>query len=286
MIDLMTASTGALGQAVLDALRARGASGLVVAGARQPERVPAPLTARWVDYDRPESLRAAFRGVRTLLLISSSAPLRERSRQHRAVLEAAGDCGVERVVYTSLIGADRAAGNPLLEANAETERALRASGMPWVILRNGLYLDLLPAFLGEGRDAVAHPAGDAPVAWITRRDIAAFIADVLLDRSVVGEVLPVVGPRALSLETCVRQLSEVLGRPLRYQPPAEGRYRRALEEQGIDTATAEVFDAICRAMRDGVVGVEDAAFETRLGRAPESVEAFLARTYGPPKEAS
>ncbi|WP_320179023.1 NAD(P)H-binding protein [Roseovarius pacificus] len=58
------------------------------------------------DYEDRESLDAALEGVDTLMFISASE-IGKRVSQHRNVIEAAKSRGVKRVVYTSLLHADR-----------------------------------------------------------------------------------------------------------------------------------------------------------------------------------
>ena len=58
------------------------------------------VTVREADYDRPETLRDAFQGVRKLLLVSSSE-IGKRTPQHRAVIDAARAAGVALIAYMS-----------------------------------------------------------------------------------------------------------------------------------------------------------------------------------------
>ncbi|MEM7609712.1 MAG: NAD(P)H-binding protein, partial [Myxococcota bacterium] len=136
MTHLVTGATGALGQAILDELRERGATAAF--GARDPSKLTGDVDARRVDYDDPASMRAAFTGVDTLLLISSNAANEARRRQHAAAIDAAREAGVARIVYTSFVGAAAPGDNPLLEVHHDAERRLRESGVPWVAWRNGL----------------------------------------------------------------------------------------------------------------------------------------------------
>ncbi len=286
MTHLITGATGALGQAIIAELRSRGAlkspTTSYALGARDPSRLEAEEFAhRRVDYDDETSLRVAFEGVATLLLVSSNASNEVRQRQHATAIRVAREVNVRRIIYTSFVGADRPESNPLLRVHHDAERRLRESGVPWVALRNGLYLDALPGFLGPFRDtgAVAHPAGDAGVAWISRRDIAAFTVDVLLDATTQNLALNVIPPATHALPTVIRAVSEKAGMAIDYQQPADGAYRSMLTKEGLDDATAKIFSQVCSAMRAGVLDVADDSFEQRLARRPESVAAFIDRTF-------
>ena len=130
---LVTGASGALGRLVVERLLAAGPGGAVIAAARRPEAVgdlvDRGAEARVADYDRPETLAAAFDGVDRVLLISSSE-VGQRVPQHRNAIEAARAAGVSLMAYTSLLRADT---SPLGlgSEHSETEALLRASGVPF-----------------------------------------------------------------------------------------------------------------------------------------------------------
>jgi NAD(P)H dehydrogenase (quinone) len=104
---LVTGASGNLGKAVVAELRRFGAK-KVIAATRTPgkhqELASLGVEEREADFDRPETLQTAFRGVERLLLVSTDslhAP-DVRIKQHRAAIQAAIGAGVEHVVYTSL----------------------------------------------------------------------------------------------------------------------------------------------------------------------------------------
>src|SRR5690606_37280865 len=130
-----------LGRLVIDALVTKVSPQDVAALVRSPEKA-ADIAARGIevrhcDYDRPETLAAALQGIEKLLLISGSE-VGKRVPQHRAVIDAAKLAGVKLIAYTSILRADE---SPLMLAreHRETEQALRESGVPFVLLRNGWY---------------------------------------------------------------------------------------------------------------------------------------------------
>nr|WP_241027828.1 NAD(P)H-binding protein [Streptomyces verrucosisporus] len=111
-------------------------------------------------------------GVSTLLLVSAGYAEDDRVvGRHAAVLEAAVRDGVGHVVYTSLAGA----GDHLAFALAHraTERLVRACGLPWTILRNGLYAELFGGLLMWAADGAVESAfGDGALAAVARADLA------------------------------------------------------------------------------------------------------------------
>ena len=110
----------------------------IIALARSPEKAAGlGIEVREADYDRPEMLEPALRGVDTLLLISASE-IGKRAAQHHNVIEAAKRSDVKRIVYTSLLHADTSPIGLAGEHRA-TEEEIKASGVPYTILRNGWY---------------------------------------------------------------------------------------------------------------------------------------------------
>ena len=167
---LVTGASGQLGHRVIQRLLATVPPGKIAATVRTPE-AGEPLTTfgiavRVADYDHPASMDAAMAGIERVLLISSNA-LGARVRQHGNVIEAAKRANVELLAYTSVLRADA---SPLSVAgeHRQTEALLRASGVPFVLLRNGWYTEnytaAIPAALahhtllgsaGQGRIAAA-----------------------------------------------------------------------------------------------------------------------------------
>ena len=143
----VTAATGRLGKVTLQQLRNRVPEDDVVAIAREPARVDMRgIDKRPGDYEAAEQMRAAFEGIDTVVMIS--APVAgggDRLHMHRRVIDAAVQAGVRKLIYTSVIGNELAEGTyfePFYRVNHDTEEYLKASGLTWVIARNGLYLDL------------------------------------------------------------------------------------------------------------------------------------------------
>ena len=145
---LVTGANGQLGRLVVDQLLDKVPSGQLAAMVRDRDSAARladrGIQAHIADYAQPETLDAALRGVE-LLLISSNA-IGQRAPQHRNVIAAAERAGVRLIAYTSILHADT---TPLrlAEEHRETETDLAASGVPFVLLRNGWYTENLTAFM-------------------------------------------------------------------------------------------------------------------------------------------
>jgi uncharacterized protein YbjT (DUF2867 family) len=224
----LTGATGALGGRVAAALAAAPAAGdlttlrLVVRDARRAPRLPgAEVVEVPGGYADGPGLAAALTGAHTLFLVSA-AEAEDRLAQHLTAVDAAAAAGVERVVYTSFLGASPDATFTLARTHAATEERLTASGVRWTALRHAMYADFVPFFatVADGAAVIAAPAGEGAASFVARDDCADVAAAVLGadDPGVDGRTLDVTGPQALTLAQAAAVLSEVSGRPVGYRP--------------------------------------------------------------------
>ncbi|MDO5631808.1 MAG: SDR family oxidoreductase [Paracoccus sp. (in: a-proteobacteria)] len=236
MTIAVTAASGQLGQLVIADLRKRGVD--VIALARSPEKVTG-VPVRAADYARPETLGPALAGVDTLLLISSSE-VGQRAVQHRNVINAAKAAGVGRIVYTSLLHADRSILD-LAKEHRETEADLRASGIPFTILRNGWYTEnytgSIPAALAHG--AFAGSAGQGRISSATRADLAEAAAVVLTTPGHEGKTYELAADAPYTLTDLAAEISRQTGRDIPYADLPQADYTAALVGAGLPEGLAQ-----------------------------------------------
>lgn len=268
----VTGATGALGSRVAALLAGRGVAQRLCV--RDPARAPR-LDGAGVavaDYADPAGFRAALAGVSTLFLVSGhEGP--ERMDLHRGAVRAAAEAGVDRVVYTSFLGAAPLATFTFAREHAETERLIRESGMRLTALRNTLYADVAPHFVGA--DGVLRgPAGDGRLAWVARQDVARLAVECLLDDGHANQVYDVTGPEAIDLHETAARLSEVTGRTVTYQAEtlAEARESRA----GAQPWQIDGWVGSYAAIATGEVAVTSHTVEHVTGRRPWTFAEFLA----------
>ena len=270
MSILVTGTGGHFGRLVVESLLDRGVPARdVVATARNVEAV-SDLAARGVDvrhadYSDPASLKEAFSGVDRALLVSSNA-VGARVDDHRNVIEAAADAGVELLAYTSIANADST--SLLLAADHQaTEQILAASGLPVVLLRNGWYLEnwagQIPVALEDG--AIAGAAGNGRVSAATRADFAAAAAAVLTLDNQAGKIYEL-GGSPFTLSELVAELGAQTGRDVEYRDHSTSEYTAVLVDAGLPEAVAAVYADGDRGIRDGELLVESGHLEQLIGR--------------------
>lgn len=235
---LVTGASGQLGRLVVDGLLKTVPASQIGVFVRS-DKAAAEFAARGLhvhkgDYGRPDTLAAAFAGVDRALLISSSE-IGQRTAQHRNAIEAAQQAGVSLLAYTSLLHAD-ASPLGLAEEHRQTEAALKASGVPHALLRNGWYTEnyaaSIPAALGHG--VLLGSAGGGRIASAARADYAEAAVKVLTaDAPQAGRVYELAGDAAYTLTEFVAELSRQSGKTVVYQNLPQADYEAALVGAGL-----------------------------------------------------
>lgn len=245
MTFVITGATGSLGRLVVEALLDQNVpAGQIVATGRDLAKIAdlaeRGVQVRPVDYNDPQSLRQAFRGAEKVLLISGSE-VGQRIEQHRNAINAAQEAGAALIAYTSVANADNT-GMQLAAEHQATEEVLRASGVPFTLLRNGWYLEnytgQLAVHLQHG--AVLGSAGEGKVSAAARADYAQAAAAVLLKEGQAGKVYELGGDQAFTLNDLAEEITAVTGQPVRYQDLPAEQYAKVLQDAGLPEAYAAI----------------------------------------------
>jgi NAD(P)H dehydrogenase (quinone) len=271
MSIVVTGATGQLGRLIVQHLLADGVSAAdIVATGRRVERL-ADLAEQGVrvvesDYTRPETLVEAFTGADTLMLVSGSE-VGQRTAQHRNAIEAAQTAGVRRIVYTSVLHADRSA-LPVAPEHVETEALLRESGLVVTLLRNGWYTENYLGDLAQAAESgvIVSGVGDGRVASATREDYAAAAAAVLSSEGHDGKVYELTGDVAWDFDDLAAAATEVLGRPVSYQRVTVDEHRAGLEAAGLDAGTIGFVIAMDENTANGELADVTGDLRTLIGR--------------------
>jgi NAD(P)H dehydrogenase (quinone) len=222
---VITGASGRTSRKMIDNLLAQGvpASDLILVS-RSPEREEVAAygakgaSLRYGDFTDLSSLPQAFAGGEKMYFMPMNHPPDEVDEVavKRAVIEIAKAAGIRYCVYQSFIGAGIA---DSCDDDFQTENALRASGMDWVILRTGIFAESLgreaKRYIREGRIATDVP--DRGRNYITRDDIAAAGATVLLGDGHAGKIYHLIGS-AITLRELAAELSNIAGKHIEVVP--------------------------------------------------------------------
>jgi len=236
----ITGATGQLGRIVVAQLQQKVSADQIIAIVRSRQKAAdLGVEAREADYEKPETLDTALKGVDTLLLISGNE-IGKRASQHKNVIDAAKKAGVRRIVYTSLLRADNSTLS-LAPEHLATEAALKTSGIPFTILRNGWYTEnytgSIAGALAGG--AFVGSAGEGKISSAARKDYAAAAVAVLTSEGHEGKVYELAGDEAYSLQELAAELSRQTGKQIPYKNLLEGEYASLLTSFGLPEGFAK-----------------------------------------------
>jgi NAD(P)H dehydrogenase (quinone) len=272
----VTGSTGQLGSRVARRLAASGVPQRLIV--RDPARAPelAGAEVAQAAYGESAALLDALDGVTTLLLLSATESA-DRVSLHTATVDAAVAAGVRRIVYTSFVGASPAATFTFARDHWHTEKHLRGTGVDFTFLRDNLYLDFVPGFVGED-GVIRGPAGDGRVAAVARDDVAEVAAAVLVDESHSGKTYDLTGPSAFTLNEAAGLLSEAWGRSVRYEAETLDEAYRSREGFGAPPWEVAGWVTSYAAIASGELSKVSSAVQDVTGHPPTGLAEYLART--------
>ena len=221
MTILVTGATGRIGRQVVNQLVNRGAD--VRALVRDPAKAHFPAGVDVVQGDMldVESLRRAFVGIKTLFLLNAVAG--DEFTQALIALNVARESGVDRVVYLSVMHAERFVNVPHFAVKSGAERMIAQMGFSATILRPAYFMDnehmVKDVIVGHG--VYPMPIGSKGVAMVDTADIAEVAAIELIRRDQAPGKLPIetlhlVGPDTLTGPELAAIWSEILDRPVAY----------------------------------------------------------------------
>ena len=276
---VITGATGQLGRLVIAALLKKVPAASLVAAVRNVEKAKdiaaLGVQVRQADYDQPASWDAALQGADKVLLISSSE-IGQRAQQHRAVIDAAKRAGVKLLAYTSVLHADTSVLG-LAGEHRETEAAIRASGLPFVFLRNGWYTENyamgVPGALSLG--AVYGCAGDGRIASAARADYAEAAAVVLSSDHPAGKVYELAGDSSYTLGEFAAEISRQSGKAIDYVNLPEAEYKKALLGAGLPEFLAELLANSDSGVSRGALFDEGKQLSQLIGRPTSALEAAV-----------
>ncbi|MGA5130050.1 NAD(P)H-binding protein [Streptomyces olivoreticuli] len=266
---VITAPTGQIGgrllEILLDETRTRGEKLRVIV--RDPGKLPDAVRTR-VDvvagsHSDAEVVDRAFAGADAVFWLvpsNTQAPSLDAmySGFTRAAAEAFTTHGVGHVVGVSALGR----GTPVagraghVTASLAMDDLIASTGVAYRALANPTFFDNLLWQVASIRDDgvfTGTVAADRKAPTTATRDIAAAAAGLLLDRTWTGSgEVPVLGPEDLSPADLARIMSEVLGRPIRYERQTLDESRTELAGHGMGDAIVQGYVDMMRAKEDGL----------------------------------
>jgi uncharacterized protein YbjT (DUF2867 family) len=264
---VITAPTGAIGHQVLENVLDSGESVRVIA--RDPSRLPAHIRERVEvvqgSHGDLDVVTKAFAGADTVFWLLPPNPRAESLDAvyrdfTRPACEAFVSQGVKRVVAVSAIGRGVIENAGHVTASQAMDDLIAGTGVSYRALE-------MPSFMENVLNQVepirnqgmffGPISGDLKLPTCATRDIAAAAAKLLLDDSWSGRgSVAVLGPEDLSHNEMAQIMSEVLGKPVRFQQIPLDVFKSTLTGHGMSEAMAQGMADMMRAKDNGLDNAE------------------------------
>jgi uncharacterized protein YbjT (DUF2867 family) len=271
---LVTGATGNVGRELVKLLDEQGAPlRAAVVDEADVSRLPRPVSWRRFDFTDAATYREAFAGVEKLFLMRPPH-ISNIDRDMAPAIRYAAEAGVRRIVFLSLLGAERNSFVP----HAKVEKLLQAGSTPYTLLRCGFFMQNLSTTHREDirrRDELFIPAGEGKTAFIDVRDIAAVAARTLREAGRENQAYPLTGSEALTYYQVAEMMSEVLGRPIAYTNPSPWRFAWRFWRRGRSLSYTAVVTAIYLTTRFGLAETVTPHTADLLQRPPISMRQFI-----------
>jgi len=222
---LVTGGTGFIGQSLILLLTGMGYQvRTLLRPSKQSPRLPVgvPVEAVVCSLKDERGLRAAMRGVEVVFHLAGSE---HRGAQadlqgvdiegSRTVAQIAAEAGVERLIYLSHLGTDRASAYPVFKAKGIAERFISQSGVPFTIVRSAwaygpgdhLTTGLARLFRRSRLFFLMPGDGGSHIQPIHIHDLVTSLMLTMENSSMAGETLHIGGPEYLTFRQVVELVS-------------------------------------------------------------------------------
>ncbi len=208
-----------------------------------------------------------------MLLISGTD--QHRIQQHQNVVDAAQRAGVQLIAYTSrtVRGRDTAT-NPLMAGHFATEAYIQQSGLTYALLRNALYMDVIPLYVGGAQvfeSGILLPTGNGKVSFALRSELGEAIANLLVDGEMTSAIHDLTTSDAWSYHDVAAALTELSGKHVTYTPVDEPVFAARMRERGLPERTIQFSMHFHSEVRNGLLDTISPEMAQLLGRRPAAL---------------
>lgn len=239
---LITGATGGLGAGVLSYLIANvPASEYAAASSKEENRKQFEdrgIAFRVVSYDDPQTLETAFKDVENLFFVSTNTFDNEKRRkQHENFVEAAKKMNVKHVWYTSLAfgGYSSDSKAAVQQSHLMTEEMMKQAGINFTSIREGLYTDAFPVFMGwYPSTSTVYLPSDGPIAFTLRSELGEANARLMIQGGHDREIVLLTAQETITFSEIVDLINETTGRnvQLKLVSPEEFVRLKAADDEG------------------------------------------------------
>lgn len=284
---LITGATGGLGAGVLSYFVENcPANEYAAASSKEENRKQFEdrgISFRVVNYDDPQSMETAFEDVENLLFVSTNTfDVEKRRNQHQSFVDTAQKMNVKHVWYTSLAfgGFESNSKADVQQAHLMTEEMMRQADLNFTSIREGLYTDAFPVFMGwYPSTSTVYLPSDGPIAFTLRAELSEATARLMIRGGHDREIVLLTAQEDITFSEIVDLINETTGRNVQFQlvSPEEFIALKAEDEGG----KPEAFFGKLVTWYDGIAKGETATVDPLmadvLGRDPVSPREAIRR---------
>ncbi len=264
---LITGASGNVGKEVLKQVAQTKVQVRAAFQSASKAGVPPPgVEIVTVDYNQPQTLRAALKGVERVFLVGP--PTAQLPALEGKAMEVITQSDVRQVVKLSAMGGREAI---FPRQHAQSEDYIQSTGVPYTFLRpNGFMQNIVNynAPTINTQNAFYGSEGDGRVSQIDIRDVAAVAVKALTEDGHAGKAYTLTGSEALTNREIAQILSEELGREIAYINLQPAPLREALLSAGVPAWNADALLDLQRLYREGKAANVTRDVEQILGRKP------------------
>jgi NAD(P)H dehydrogenase (quinone) len=277
----VTGAGGQLGGHVVELLAADEAHEVVAVSRRKPTSAPQSrhVTAFAADYADPRALRAALRGVDTLVFVSSDGETAAVVLHHQNVVRAAVDSGVAHIVALSGVDADLRSPFCYAVTYGYTEQLLYDSGCSVSIARASIFTEFFMRWLTRAARAngqIRLPAADGRISLVSRTDVGRCLA-ALATATPTGRHHDITGPESLDLPTIAAQAQHTWAVPIEYVDLTPAEFCIEVAREGESPWWLYAFSSMFDSVREQRWSSVSGEVFRITGRAPTSLRDVLAK---------
>jgi uncharacterized protein YbjT (DUF2867 family) len=277
---LITGATGTVSSEVVKQLSAKGENIIVKAAARSAtdntfENLNRVQVVQ-LDYDKPDSLAVALKGVDKLFLLT---PFQSNMVDLTSnLVSEAKKAKVKYIAKQSVMGADAEPGITPGRLHRQAEKIIDESGIPFTFLRPNFFMQNFVNYysnLIRSQGAFYMPAGDAKVSFVDVRDIAAVAVKSLInDNQQKGRAYNITGGEALTYGQAAEILSKAVGKKINYVNVTDQDARKGMKDMSMDEWTIKSMIELFEITRAGYVSEISPIVEQVTGNKPITFSQF------------
>lgn len=274
----ITGANGNLGKATIQFLLQKVAPTNIVAIVRNPETVndfkEQGVIIKQADYNDCDTLKQAFKGVETVLQISTiGVDTATAKQQEKNVVNAMTENNVKHIVYTSMVQARPNTIFQGTETQYHTEELIKKTKIPYTFFRNSMYMEAIPELIGNAlqTNEIRYPSGSGKVSFVSRTDIAEAIANVLTENTHQNQTYEITGNRAYTFA----ELAKLINPEMKHIDIADTIFREELISYQIPVEVADLLVSMANGIKSGEFSYIDNTLKKLLGRKPLELSEYI-----------